>query len=124
MKRELAFFLENRVPQVKFVDRTFNCKKSHSMAIWQYLLEHDNGITNFHFEISSDLLDDDELALMKQMRPGLIQLEIGGADDEPGGCEGDPEDDGSGQGGRAVWRRSNTFGNIHSASRPDCGASV
>ena len=62
---------------MKFVDRTFNCKKSHSMAIWQYLLDHDNGITNFHFEISSDLLDDDELALMKQMRPGLIQLEIG-----------------------------------------------
>ena len=61
--RELQFFLDRKVPQVKFVDRTFNCKKSHSMAIWQYLLEHDNGITNFHFEISSDLLDDDELAL-------------------------------------------------------------
>ena len=75
--RELQFFLDRKVPQVKFVDRTFNCKKSHSMAIWQYLLDHDNGITNFHFEISSDLLDDDELALMKQMRPGLIQLEIG-----------------------------------------------
>ena len=75
--KELQFFLDRRVPQVKFVDRTFNCKKSHSMAIWQYLLDHDNGITNFHFEISSDLLDDDELALMKQMRPGLIQLEIG-----------------------------------------------
>ena len=74
---ELQFFLDRKVPQVKFVDRTFNCKKSHSMAIWQYLLDHDNGITNFHFEISSDLLDDDELALMKQMRPGLIQLEIG-----------------------------------------------
>lgn len=65
------------------------------MAIWQYLLEHDNGITNFHFEISSDLLDDDELALMKQMRPGLIQLEIGVQTTNPGGCEGDPEDDGS-----------------------------
>ncbi len=75
--KELQFFLDRKVPQVKFVDRTFNCKKSHSMAIWKYLLEHDNGITNFHFEISSDLLNDDELALMKQMRPGLIQLEIG-----------------------------------------------
>ena len=75
--KELQFFLDRKVPQVKFVDRTFNCKKSHSMAIWQYLLDHDNGITNFHFEISSDLLDEDELALMRQMRPGLIQLEIG-----------------------------------------------
>lgn len=74
---ELQFFLDNRVPQVKFVDRTFNCKKSHSMAIWRYITEHDNGVTNFHFEISADLLDDEELALLKTMRPGLIQLEIG-----------------------------------------------
>lgn len=77
VKRELAFFLENRVPQVKFVDRTFNCKKSHAMEIWRFLLEHDNGVTNFHFEISADLLDEEELVLMEQMRPGLIQLEIG-----------------------------------------------
>lgn len=77
VKRELEFFLEQRVPQVKFVDRTFNCKKSHAMEIWSYILEHDNGVTNFHFEISADLLGEEELMLMKQMRPGLIQLEIG-----------------------------------------------
>lgn len=65
------------MPQVKFVDRTFNCKKSHSMEIWRFLLEHDNGVTNFHFEISADLLDEEELELIRQMRPGLIQLEIG-----------------------------------------------
>ncbi len=75
--RELDFFLEKKVPQVKFVDRTFNCKKSHTMAIWKHILEHDNGITNFHFEISADLLDEEELAVLKQMRPGLVQLEIG-----------------------------------------------
>ena len=74
---ELGFFLERRVPQVKFIDRTFNCKKSHSMAIWQYILEHDNGVTNFHFEITADLLDEEELELLSRMRPGLIQLEIG-----------------------------------------------
>lgn len=74
---ELQFFLDRKVPQVKFVDRTFNCRKSHAMAIWQYLLEHDNGVTNFHFEIAADLLDEDELALIARMRPGLIQLEIG-----------------------------------------------
>lgn len=77
VKKELAFFLERKVPQVKFVDRTFNCKKSHAMEIWRYLLEHDNGVTNFHFEISADLLDEEELKLIRQMRPGLIQLEIG-----------------------------------------------
>ena len=77
VKRELQFFIDNKVPQVKFVDRTFNCKHDHAMEIWRYITEHDNGITNFHFEISADLLRAEELALMKTMRPGLIQLEIG-----------------------------------------------
>lgn len=77
VKKELAFFLEHRVPQVKFVDRTFNCKKSHSMEIWRFIRDHDNGITNFHFEISADLLAEEELLLLSEMRPGLVQLEIG-----------------------------------------------
>ena len=47
------------------------------MAIWHYIKAHDNGITNFHFEIGADLLDDEELAILSDMRPGLVQLEIG-----------------------------------------------
>ena len=74
---ELQFFLDHKVPQVKFVDRTFNCKHDHDMAIWKYIQEHDNGITNFHFEVAADLLNDEEIRLIRQMRPGLIQLEIG-----------------------------------------------
>ena len=77
VKKELKFFIDNKVPQVKFVDRTFNCKHDHAMEIWRYITENDNGITNFHFEISADLLRAEDLALMKTMRPGLIQLEIG-----------------------------------------------
>lgn len=77
VKRELDYFLENRVPQVKFVDRTFNCRKSHALEIWRHIKEHDNGVTNFHFEIAADLLDEEELELIGTMRPGLIQLEIG-----------------------------------------------
>ena len=77
VKKELQFFLDHKVPQVKFVDRTFNCKHEHAMAIWKYILEHDNGVTNFHFEVSAYLLRDEEMNLMAKMRPGLIQLEIG-----------------------------------------------
>ncbi len=77
VKEELNFFLKKGVPQVKFVDRTFNCSRSHALAVWKYLLEHDNGVTNFHFEISADLIDEEQLAVIRQMRPGLIQLEIG-----------------------------------------------
>ena len=77
VRKELQFFLDHKVPQVKFVDRTFNCKHDHAMAIWKYIVEHDNGVTNFHFEIAADLLREEELELMATMRPGLIQLEIG-----------------------------------------------
>lgn len=77
VKKELQFFLDNKVPQVKFVDRTFNCNPKHTMEIWRYLYEHDNGVTNFHFEIAADLLSEEELAYIKKFRPGLVQLEIG-----------------------------------------------
>lgn len=77
VKKELQFFIDHEVPQVKFVDRTFNCKHSHSMAIWTYLKEHDRGKTNFHFEVAVDLLNEEEMELIASMRPGLIQLEIG-----------------------------------------------
>lgn len=77
VKKELQFFIDKKVPQVKFVDRTFNCRHDHAMAIWTYIHEHDNGITNFHFEVSADLLNEKEIALINRMRPGLIQLEIG-----------------------------------------------
>ena len=76
-KQEQQFFLDNQVPQVKFVDRTFNCKKEHALEIWRYIQEHDNQVTNFHFEIAADLLTEEEIALIHTMRPGLIQLEIG-----------------------------------------------
>lgn len=77
VKRELQFFLDHKTAQVKFIDRTFNCDHEHAMEIWRYIMEHDNGITNFHFEIEGDILTEDEIGLLNQMRPGLVQLEIG-----------------------------------------------
>lgn len=77
VKREVQFFIDHKVPQVKFVDRTFNCRHEHAMAIWQYIAEHDKGETNFHFEVAADMLNEDEIELIASMRPGLIQLEIG-----------------------------------------------
>ena len=77
VKKELAFFIGKKVPQVKFVDRTFNCRHDHAMEIWRFVKEHDNGITNFHFEISADILREEEIVLLNRFRPGLAQLEIG-----------------------------------------------
>lgn len=77
VKKELQFFLDNKVPQVKFIDRTFNAKHEHAMAVWSYIKENDNGVTNFHFEISADLLTEEEITILRSMRKGLVQLEIG-----------------------------------------------
>ena len=77
VKKELQFFLDNKVPQVKFVDRTFNCVHEHTMDVWRYILENDNGVTNFHFEVEADILRPEEIELLSKMRPGLCQLEIG-----------------------------------------------
>lgn len=112
VKRELDFFLERRVPQVKFVDRTFNCSKKHTMEIWRYLTEHDNGVTNFHFEISADLLDEEELELMARMRPGLIQLEIGVQSTNPDTI-GEIRRKTDLQRLKEVVDRIHSFGNIH-----------
>lgn len=73
----LSRFLDAKVSQVKFVDRTFNCDKNHANAILNFLLEHDNDVTNFHFEISADILDDSTLAIIAQAREGLFQFEVG-----------------------------------------------
>lgn len=75
--KELQYFLDHKVSQVKFVDRTFNVQHDRTLQLLEFIQKSDNGITNFHFEIAADLLKQDEIDLIKKMRPGLIQLEIG-----------------------------------------------
>ncbi len=77
VKQDLDFFLKNNVKQVKFVDRTFNCNKKFALLIWNYLIDNDNGMTNFHFEISADIIDEDMINTLKKARVGLFQFEIG-----------------------------------------------
>jgi len=77
VKEELNYFFKNKVSQVKFVDRTFNCDHERTKELLTFIRDNDNGITNFHFEIAADLLSNQEIEIMKTMRPGLIQLEIG-----------------------------------------------
>ncbi|HCC07494.1 MAG TPA: B12-binding domain-containing radical SAM protein [Clostridiales bacterium] len=74
---ELKIFLDNKIKQVKFVDRTFNCDGERAKNIWRYLKENDNGVTNFHFEISADILDEEAINILKDVRTGYFQFEIG-----------------------------------------------
>ena len=112
VEKELQFFLDHCVPQVKFVDRTFNCSHAHAMKIWNYILEHDNGKTNFHFEIEADILQDDEMKLLARMRPGLVQLEIGVQSTNPQTLEAVHRNTDFGRIAE-VSRRILTAGNIH-----------
>ena len=74
---ELSYFIKRNVKQVKFIDRTFNYDAERSYAIWKYLIDNDNGITNFHFEICGDLLTDNQIELLSHARKGLFQFEVG-----------------------------------------------
>lgn len=77
VKQELKFFLDRKVPQVKFIDRTFNINGLRTIELLQFIKENDNGITNFHFEVAAELLTDEQIELLNSLRPGLVQLEIG-----------------------------------------------
>ncbi|QAT43293.1 B12-binding domain-containing radical SAM protein [Aminipila luticellarii] len=77
VQKELGFFLFKHVKQVKFIDRTFNYDRDRCNQIVKYILDNDNGVTNFHFEICGDLIDDEFLYLLGKARKGLFQVEIG-----------------------------------------------
>lgn len=77
VRDELQFFIDAGIPQVKFIDRTFNCDHRRSVEIMEYIRDHDNGVTNFHFEVAGDILTDEELTILESLREGLVQLEIG-----------------------------------------------
>jgi len=73
---ELDFFIKRKVKLLKFVDRTFNCNKKFAMEIWRFLIEL-NPDTKFHFEISADLLSEEEIKLLSTAPKGLFQFEVG-----------------------------------------------
>lgn len=74
--KELQFFIDKKVKLVKFVDRTFNCNTKHSMAIWNFLINADTN-THFHFEISADILKDEEIELLRKAPLDRFQFEVG-----------------------------------------------
>ncbi|HPO04282.1 MAG TPA: DUF4080 domain-containing protein [Bacillota bacterium] len=77
IKEDLSYFVYKNVKQVKFVDRTFNYNNARSMEILRYLMETDNGVTNFHFELCGDIISEELLNLIESARSGLFQFEIG-----------------------------------------------
>lgn len=77
VKKEIALFLNGKVRQVKLIDRTFNYDHKRCYEILEYIMNHDNGVTNFHFEICGELITKEHLKLLENARPGLFRFEIG-----------------------------------------------
>lgn len=76
VKRELKYLMDKQVRLIKFVDRTFNCNTKFAKAIWNFIAENESN-TTFHFEISADLLKDDEIEILNKIPKGRIQFEVG-----------------------------------------------
>jgi len=76
IRKDLEVFIRNRIPQVKLVDRTFNCHPKRAREIFKMILEM-GGETNFHFEMAGDLIDEETLEILSKAPPGLFQFEIG-----------------------------------------------
>jgi coproporphyrinogen III oxidase-like Fe-S oxidoreductase len=68
--------MDKKVALIKFVDRTFNCNPEFAMEIWKYLMKM-NTDTRFHFEISADIFNDEEIKLLLQAPANRFQFEIG-----------------------------------------------
>lgn len=77
VKKELGYFIDRKVRQVKFVDRTFNVDTERAAEIMNYIIENDNGVTNFHFELCGDRISGEMLKAFESSRKGLFQVEIG-----------------------------------------------
>lgn len=73
---DLHWLIDREVPQVKLVDRTFNSDPTRAREIFRFILER-NRTSHFHFEIAAHLLDDETLALLDTVPPGIFQFEIG-----------------------------------------------
>ncbi len=73
---DLKLLIDDEVPQIKFVDRTFNYNNQRSREIFAFILQH-NRSSHYHFEIGAHLLDEPTLQLLATVPPGMFQFEIG-----------------------------------------------
>lgn len=74
---DIQKFLDAEVSLVKFVDRTYNLNEERYLKIWQYILDHHNGKTMFHFEIEAEYLSEAALNFLQKVPADIMQFEIG-----------------------------------------------
>lgn len=75
VKKDLMFFIENKVKKVKFIDRTFNIRKDAD-EIFEFIIKNASQ-TGFHFEVKPELFTKKTLSVLSKAPKGLIQFEAG-----------------------------------------------
>lgn len=81
VKENIILLANSGTKTVKFVDRTFNANYKRANEILLFIKDNygtkiPDGVC-FHFEIAGDILHEDTLAILSQMPPRAVQLEIG-----------------------------------------------
>ncbi len=76
IRSDLRFLMDNDVPKIKLVDRTFNYDAGRALDLFRFILAH-NRVSHFHFEIGAHLLDTATLELLDTVPHGMFQFEIG-----------------------------------------------
>ena len=74
--KELQWFIDHGVKQVKFVDRTFNCASHHHRPLMEFMRDSDTDM-NFHLEMEPELMTEWETNILCETPPGRIQIEVG-----------------------------------------------
>ncbi|WP_455239694.1 DUF4080 domain-containing protein [Veillonella sp.] len=74
--KELQWFIDHGVKQVKFVDRTFNCAPHHHRPLMEFMRDSDTDM-NFHLEMEPELMTEWETNILCETPPGRIQIEVG-----------------------------------------------
>lgn len=76
-KAQLTYLFANEVRTIKFLDRTFNLKKDHTLFIFNTIRELYNEKTVCQFEIYADLLKPEMMDALAQFPKNFLRFEIG-----------------------------------------------
>lgn len=78
LKQQLTLLIDSGVKTIKLLDRSFNAKTDHALAILEFIFDHYRPGIQFQFEINGDVLDQRIIDYINNYAPmGLLRFEIG-----------------------------------------------
>lgn len=76
--QNLKFLIDNEVKVIKFLDRTFNINKDHTLRIFNFIIEHHRPNLSCQFEVYADILKPEMIEFLNNKLPeNCFRFEIG-----------------------------------------------